>query len=156
MKCFPEQKPSSSGDRMSSEMADSSSTLDEMFWGGTWGQSLIPGPHVSPPAHPPIHPTPSCSPGRKRSPRAGGGCPPAERGTLPRGQLHVPCTVRPPRGCPALRASPPCSAAMSAAGPGSPGSPVRSWSPGEEDVRRMDTHLARPPARPSLVHPLRS
>ena len=45
VKCFPEQKPSSSGERMSSEMADSSSTLDEIFWGGRWAQSLVSSPH---------------------------------------------------------------------------------------------------------------
>lgn len=33
VKYFPEQIPSSSGDTTSSETADSSKTLDEIFWG---------------------------------------------------------------------------------------------------------------------------
>lgn len=35
VKYFPEQIPSSSGDTTSSETADSSKTLEDMFWGDT-------------------------------------------------------------------------------------------------------------------------
>lgn len=36
VKYFPEQIPSSSGDTTSSETADSSKTLEEIFWGKKW------------------------------------------------------------------------------------------------------------------------
>lgn len=68
-------------------------------------------------------------------------------------QLRAPCTAQPPRGCRALHASRPCSAATSAASRGSPGSPGQSWCPDEGGLRRVGTCLAHP-ACPLAVYPV--
>lgn len=121
--------PSSSGDTTSSDTADSSSTLEEMFCAENPVRKLTTRRQTMR-----THGSTACAsgcdvgPGRWRIPQAGTCGPPACWDIQPPGRRCALDTEPPRRGCSSLSASPPCSGATWAAGPATSGNLWRSWS----------------------------
>lgn len=127
--------PSSSGDTTSSETADSSSTLEEIFCVHTQIPQSV---HIG--AHRHIHAHYTylvlSLPGKWHSPQADTCGPQACLGILQPGQRCAPDTERPRRGCSAQSVFQPCSEATSAAGRGMSGNPLRFLTKSRKQTHR--------------------